>query len=322
MKTIVQHEYGGPEALHLDERPVPAPDDEEVLVKVQAASVNAGDWHLMRGRPFLVRFMAGGLFRPTATIGSDVAGTVEALGPKASQFDLGDAVIGDLSTSGFGGFAEYACVPEAVLIPKPESLSLKDAAAVPVAGLAALQGLRDCGHIEAGQHVLINGASGGVGTFAVQIAKAFGATVTAVCSPEKMDAVQSLKPDRVIDYEQEDVTQLDTAYDLILDAAAYRSPRAYLDILRPGGTYVLVGGSPARLFQVMFLAPVVSIPRENTIEVLLSSPNQEDLHTLSDLIDDGKLAPLIDRRFSLGDVPDAIQYVEARRGCGKVVITM
>jgi NADPH:quinone reductase-like Zn-dependent oxidoreductase len=321
MQAIVQHEYGGPEVLDLDERPVPTPKDDEVLVKVRAASVNAADWHLMRGTPLLVRFMAGGLFHPTPTIGSDVAGTVEAAGPQASQFHPGDAVVGDLSTSGFGAFAEYVCAPESALISKPERLTFEEAAAVPVAGLAALQGLRDCGHIEAGQHVIINGASGGVGTFAVQIAKAFGATVTAVCSTEKIDAVRSLEPNHVIDYKRTDITQSDAQYDLLLDAAAYRSPRAYLDILRPGGTYVMVGGSTARLFQAMFLAPVVSMTSENTLEVLMSSPNQEDLHTLSDLIDDGKITPLIDRRFSLREVPEAIRYVEARQVCGKVVIT-
>jgi NADPH:quinone reductase-like Zn-dependent oxidoreductase len=276
----------------------------------------------MRGTPLLVRFMAGGLLRPTPTIGSDVAGTVEALGPQASQVQPGDAVLGDLSVSGFGAFAEYVCVPESALIPKPERLTFEEAAAVPVAGLAALQGLRDCGHLEAGQHVIINGASGGVGTFAVQIAKAFGATVTAVCSTDKIDAVQSLGPDHVIDYKDTDITQSETQYDLILDAAAYRSPRAYLDILRPGGTYVLVGGSTARLFQAMFSAPVVSMTSENTIEVLMSSPNQEDLKTLSALIDEDKISPLLDRRFSLQEVPDAIRYVEERRVCGKVVITM
>ena len=221
MKAMVYHNYGSPDVLKFEEVRTPTPADDEVLIKVRAASANAGDWHLLRGEPFLVRLMAG-LRKPKDTVlGADVAGRVEAVGAKVAQFRPGDAVFGDLSESGFGAFAEYVSAPEDALVPKPAKLSFEEAAAVPSAATTALQALRDKGRIEPGQSVLVNGASGGVGSFAVQIAKSFGADVTGVCSTRNLEMVRSLGANHVIDYTQEDYTQNGSRYDLIVDAAAY-----------------------------------------------------------------------------------------------------
>lgn len=323
MKAIVQDKYGPPAVLRLDDRPIPAPRDDEVLVKVFAASVNAADWHLMRGTPLLIRLMLGGLRRPAHKgLGVDVAGRVEAVGTDVERFQPGDEVYGDLSEHGFGGFAEYACVSEDAFGPKPASLSFEDAAAVPVAGVTALQALRDEGEIQSGQQVLVNGASGGVGSFAVQIAKALGATVTGVCSTDKMAFVHSLGADAIIDYTQTDVTKQDQRYDLVLDAAAYRSPLRYLRILRSTGAYVLVGGATSRLFQTLLVAPVVSMIGEKSLNTVMAKPNPEDLATLTELIEEGRIVPAIDRRFPLSEVPAAIRYLEDGRPQGKVVITV
>jgi len=322
MKAIVQHVYGGPEVLGLEEVPSPTPGDGEVLVSVRAASVNAGDWHLMRADPFFLRLMYGGLLRPKhRTPGSDVAGIVEAVGPGVNEFVPGDDVFGELSEHGFGAFAEYACAPADAFAPMPAGATYEQAAAVPVAGLAALQALRDDGEVEPGDRVLVNGASGGVGTFAVQIAKHFGAEVTGVCSTRNVDLVRSLGADRVVDYTREDVTERDEPYDLILDAAAFRSPLAYRPILASGGAYVLVGGSTARLFQTMLLGPWVR-RSEIRMTVHMSKPNRDDLGVLKGLVEGGAVAPVLDRSYPLAEVPDAIRRLEARRVSGKVVISV
>ena len=323
MKAVVRDKYGGPDVLRLDDIPVPTPQAGEVLVRVRAVSVNAGDWRLLRADPFLVRLMVGGLLRPThRVLGFDVAGEVEAVGSDVHQFHVGDAVFGDLSEHGFGGFAEYACAPERAFAPKPSRLSFEDAAAVPVAGVTALQALRDEGQVQPGDAVLVNGASGGVGTFAVQIAQAFGATVTGVCRRGKRGLVHSLGAARVIDYTREDVTRRDERYDLILDTAAHRSPRAYRRVLAPDGVYVMVGGSTARLFQMMLLRPWVARTSDYRLATFMATPNPADLRVLADLIETGSVTPVVDRLFSLEEVPDAIRYVETGRARGKVVVTV
>jgi NADPH:quinone reductase-like Zn-dependent oxidoreductase len=323
MRAIVQTEYGSTDVLSLKEVDKPVVLDNGVLVRVHAASVNAGDWHLMRGTPFLIRFMFGGLLKPKIKIlGMDVSGRVEAIGKDVTQFQPGDEVFGDLSECGFGAFAEYVCATEAVLTLKPANTSFEEAAIVPVAALAALQGLRDCGQIQSGQKVSIVGASGGVGSFAVQIAKAFGAEVTAVCSTKKLDMVRSIGADHVIDYTQTDVTQNGQQYDLILDAAAYRSVFDYLPILNPAGTYVLVGGSTARFFQVMLFGAGISRIGRRKVQCLASKPNQADLVILRDLLEAGKIVPVIDRRYSLSEVPTAIRHLEQRQVRGKVAISV
>ncbi len=323
MRAIVQTKYGSTDVLSLEQVDKPVVPDNGVLVRVHAATVNAGDWHLMRGTPFPIRFMFGGLLKPKIKIlGFDMAGQVEAIGKDVTQFQPGDEVFGDLSDCGFGAFAEYVCATEAALVLKPAKNSFEEAATVPGAGLAALQGLRDYGQIQPGQKVLINGASGGVGSFAVQIAKALGAEVTGVCSTKKMEMVRSLGADHVIDYTQTDVTQNKQRYDLILDAAAYRSVFDYLPGLTPEGTYVMVGGATARFFQVMFLGPWISRISRQKVKCLSSKPNQEDLTILKDLMEAGKIVPFIDRCYNLSEVPAAIRYLEQRQVRGKVAISI
>jgi len=322
MKAIVQTEYGSTQMLSLQEVDKPVVPDNGVLVRVHAASVNAGDWHLMRGTPFLIRLIFGGLLKPKIKIlGTDVAGRVEAVGKDVTQFQPGDEVFGSLSECGFGAFAEYVCATEAALVLKPANTSFEEAATVPGAALAALQGLRDFGLV-AGQKVLIVGASGGVGSFAVQIAKAFGAEVTALCSTKKIDMVRSLGADCVIDYTQADVTRQGQHYDMIFDAAAYRSVFDYLPALTPEGTYVLVGGSTARFFQAMFLGPWISRLGRRKVKCLALKPDRADLIVLRDLIEAGKISPFIDRRYNLSEVPAAIRYLEQRQVRGKLAISV
>jgi NADPH:quinone reductase-like Zn-dependent oxidoreductase len=324
MQAIVQSEYGSADVLTLSEVAQPVVQDDEVLVRVYGSAVHAGDWHLMRGEPFLLRFIFGGLLRPKIqTIGCDVAGQVEAIGKNVTQFQIGDGVFGDLSEHGFGAFAEYVCAPETAFVRKPMNTTFAEAATVPVSALAALQGLRDAGQIQPGQKVLINGAAGGVGSFAVQIAKSFGAEVTGVCRTAKVDWVRALGADYVIDYTEEDFTQKEQQYDLILDTAAYRSAWDYLRVVTPKGICVVVGGSTARLFQVMlFLGPWISRTSRRQVRFLSSKPNQKDLSILRDLLDAGKMVSVVDRSYSLSQVPEAIRYLEQRQVQGKIAITV
>jgi NADPH:quinone reductase-like Zn-dependent oxidoreductase len=324
MRAIVYHTYGSADVLKLEEVQKPVPQDDEVLVKVYAASVNAGDWaHLLGGKPFMLRLMGYGLLKPKHTIlGSDFAGRVEAVGSNVKQFQPGDEVFGNTASYGFGCFAEYVSVPEEALVLKPPNISFEEAAAVPQAALTALQGLRDKGHIQKGQKVLINGAGGGVGMFAVQIAKAFGAEVTAVCSTRNLDRVRSIGADHVIDYTQEDFTRSGQQYDLILAANGYHSISDYRRALSPTGTYVTTGGSDAQMFQTMLLGPWISRTGRQKMGNSAHKPNQKDLAFMKELIEAGKVTPVIDRLFPLRDVAGAMRYLETGHAQGKVVITV
>ena len=321
MKAIVCRKYGSPDVLQLEEIEKPTPKDHEVLLKVHAASANAGDWHLLRGEPFPVRLMFGLLKPRHKILGADVAGRVAAVGRNVSQFQSGDEVFGDISVCGFGAFAEYVCVTENALVLKPANLSFEEAAAVPAAAVTALQGLRK-GQIQPGQKVLVNGASGGVGTFAVQIAKSFGADVTGVCSTRNLDRVRSMGADHVIDYTQEDFTQNGQRYDLILAANGYHSIGDYKRALSPNGIYVMTGGSGAQMVQAMFLGPWLSMVGNKKMGNLLMKPNKKDLVFVKELLEAGKVVPVIDRRYPLNEVADAIRYLEEGHARGKIVITL
>jgi NADPH:quinone reductase-like Zn-dependent oxidoreductase len=320
MKAIIQTEYGAADVLRLADVEQPGVTEKGVLVRVQAAAVHAGDWHLMRGQPFITRLIFGGLLKPKIkTLGCDVAGEVAAVGSHVTQFKPGDQVFGDLSESGFGAFAEYVCVPEKALVRKPASVTFEQAAAVPVSALAALQGLRDAGQLQVGQTVLVNGAGGGVGSFAVQIAKVLGAEVSAMCSHGKLDMVRALNPDRLFD-SATDLKQVNQQYDLILDTAAYRSAWDYQKILKPGGFYVLVGGSMARLFQVMIFGSLMGKMMHRRLKCLVSKPNPADLTVLKDWLEAGRIQACIDRSYPLSEVPSAIRHVEQGKTRGKVII--
>ena len=319
MKAIVYTKYGAPDVLELKEVEKPTPRDDEVLVKVHAVSANAADLHFLRGKPFLMRLMGIGLLKPKNKIlGSDIAGRVEAIGRNVKQFQPGDEVFGNMRS----GFAEYVCTREDALVLKPANISFEEAAAVPMAAVTALQGLRDTGQIQTGQKVLINGASGGVGTFAVQIAKSFGAEVTGVCSTQNVDMVRSMGADQVIDYTQEDFTKNGQRYDLILAANGYHSIADYKRALRPRGTYVMTGGSTAQMFQAMLLGPWISMTGGKKMGNLLKKSNTKDLVCMKELLEAGKVVPVIDRRYSLGETAEAIRYLEEGHARGKVVISV
>jgi NADPH:quinone reductase-like Zn-dependent oxidoreductase len=322
LKAITYHRYGSPDVLEFQEVDEPVAKDDEVLVRVRAVSVNPRDWHFMRGLPYVVRPF--GLRRPKdGVLGSDVAGQVEAVGRNVTRFRPGDEVFGDVLT---GGFAEYAGVSEDFLGLKPANLTFEQAAAVPLAALTALQGLRDHGRIRPGQKVLIIGASGGVGTFAVQIAKSFGADVTGVCSTRNLDMVRSLGADHVIDYTQEDFTQRGQKYDLILQLAGTRSPSDCRRALTPKGTLLLSSGESSgrwigpigRIIKALVLSPIVS----QRLAPFEAKRSREDLQILKELIEAGKVTPVIDRTYSLSEVPEAIRYLEEGHARGKIVITM
>ena len=320
MKAIVYTKYGSPDVLQFKEVEKPAPTDGQILVKIYAASANPKDWHLMRASPFLAR-LAGGLRKPKdPRLGADFAGRVEAVGANVAQFQPGDEVFG----ASTGAFAEYICVAESEVALKPANLSFEQAAVVPVAATTALQGLRDHGQIHTGQRVLVNGASGGVGTFAVQIARAFGTEVTGVCSTRNLDMVRSIGADHAIDYMKEDFTRTGQHYDLIYDAVGNSSVSAYRRALNPGGTCVVAGfTSLPRLFEHMLIGPLRSkigdkkVGRMGTAQI-----KQKDLVSLRELLEAGKVTPVIDRRYSLREVPEAIRYLEAKHARGKVVITV
>ena len=317
MKAIVYTQYGSPDVLHLEEVAKPAPKTNEVLVKVYAASANAADWHLMRAEPFLAR-LENGLLKPKNTkLGADIAGRVEAVGRNVTQFQVGDEVFGGMPLNELGGFAEYVSANEDALALKPARLTFEQAAAVPLAAFTALQGLRDKGQIQPGQRVLINGASGGVGTFAVQIAKSFGTEVTGVCSTRNLDMVRSIGADHVIDYTKEDFTKNRQRYDLIFDAVGNRSVSDYQRALSPNGICSVAGFTAlSRLFQVMLLGG------KKIGMMVTAKGNKKDLLFIKELLEAGKVVPVIDRCYPLSEVADAIWYLEAGHAQGKVVITI
>ena len=319
MKAIVYHNYGSPDVLKCEEIAKPTVGDHEVLIKIRAASVNPLDWRLMRGKPVFVRLMIGGLRKPKITRpGVDVAGQVEAVGRSVTQFKPGDDVFGVCR----GTFAEYVCATEDKLALKPANLSFEDAAAVPVAAISALQGLRDKGRIQRGHKVLVDGASGGVGTFAVQIAKSFGAEVTAVCSTSKVDTARLIGADDIIDYTREDFTQSGQRYDLILAANAYHSIFDYRRALSQDGIYVMAGGGGVQILQTMLLGPLLSLLGSKKICFFMAHVNKKDLVFLKDLLEAGKVVPIIERRYPLSDTAEAFRYLEEGHAQGKVVITV
>lgn len=322
MKAIVYTHYGAPEVLRYQDAPQPVPNADSLLVEVHAAAVNAGDWHLLRGTPHLVR-LSSGLRRPKNPIlGSDVAGRVVRVGANVTQFQPGDAVMGETSSAGFGAFAEYVAAPATAFVQKPVQLTFAQAAAVPQAALTALQSLRDAGQLQAGEHVLINGASGGVGTFAVQIARALGAKVTAVCSTRNVELVRALGAERVIDYTVEDYSEPGRRYDLILDIVANRPLGKLRQIMAPRGRYVCVGGAGYTFLKVMALAPLLSKKDGQRFAMFIQSSSQDDLRFLCQLIEAGSLVPAIEQAFPLAATAAAIRHVETGRARGKVVIVM
>ena len=320
MKAIVYHNYGSAERLGLEEVDTPTPKDNEVLLRVHAVSLNDWDWQLLNGIPFANR-VTSGLLRPGKKIlGSDVAGRIEAVGKDARRFRPGDAVFGDLSGT-WGGFAEYVCGREDALALKPAAMTFEEAAAIPQAGLLALQGLRDVGRIRPGQRLLINGAGGGVGTFAIQIARFYGVETTGVDSAEKLELLRSLGFDHVVDYKVHDFTTSAQRYDLILDVKTNRSVFDYTRALSPGGTFVTCGGDTHRLMQALCLGPVIGAMSKKKVRVVFLKPNK-DLAYLGELFGAGKLKPVIDGPYSLSEVPEAMRYFGEGRHKGKVVITV
>lgn len=323
MKAVVYTKYGSPDGLSLQEVEKPVPKDNQVLVQVHAASANAADWHLLRGKPFMLRLAGFGLLKPKYTIlGADIAGRVAAVGKNVTGFRPGDEVFGELSGAGFGGYAEYVCANENAIALKPTNLSCEQAAAIPIAALTALQGLRNKGNIQAGQKVLINGASGGVGTFAVQLAKALGAHVTAVCSTAKTGLVRSLGADQVIDYTQEDFTKNGQRYDLILGVNGYQPISAYKRSLSAKGTYAMVGGSNAQLRQALMWGPVLSLTGGKKLTSVFQKVSRADLLFLKEQVEAGKLKPVIDRCYPLEEAAEAIRYLETGRAKGKIVVNI
>lgn len=319
MKAIVLTQYGGPEYLKLAEVAIPQPKDDQVLVKVYAVSVNSADSRLLSG-PF-PRLLGFGLFKPNNTImGADIAGVVEAVGQNVTKFKVGDEVFGDVSTA-FGGFAEYACAREAVLAKKPANLTFEQTAAVPMAAVTALQGLRK-GDIQPGQRVAVVGASGGVGTFAVQIAKALGAHVTAIASTNKIQLLRDLGVEQVIDYTREDFTQMGQRYDLILAVNGYRPLAEYRRALKPQGTYVMVGGGGRQIFEAMVMGPSISRRGEQKVTNVMASPNADDLTFVKALIEAGKVTPVIERIYPLKGTAEAVRHVGSGHAAGKVVVTI
>jgi NADPH:quinone reductase-like Zn-dependent oxidoreductase len=322
MKAVIYTEYGSPDGLQLKDIEKPTLKDDEVLVKVHATGLNAADKYLLSGSPFMLRFESG-LFKPKNQIlGADIAGRVDVVGKNVKQFQVGDEVYGDLSGCGLGGLAEYVVAPENVLALKPSTLTYEESAGVPMAAVTALQALRDSGNIQSGQTVLINGASGGVGTFAVQLAKFFGAEVTAVCSTSKVDTVRSLGADHVIDYTKEDFTKNGQGYDLILAANGHQSVSAYKRALNPDGIYVCSGGSMSQIFSSMLLGPLLTIGSNKTMGSMLAKPSQDDLLFVKELLEDGKIKSVIDKCYPLSETAEAISYLGKGHAKGKVVITI
>jgi len=320
MKAIVDHRSGSLEGLRCEEVEKPVPKDDEVLIQVRAASVNPADWHLLR-MPSIVPWLLGMPKTRLTRPGADVAGQVEAVGRDVTQFQAGDDVFGACH----GAFAEYACAPESSLASKPANVTFEQAASAPVAGFTAVQGLRDKGHLQPGQKVLINGAAGGVGTFAVQIAKLFGAEVTGVCSTRNVEMVRSLGAHRVIDYTREDFIQSGQRYNLMFDLVANHPLSACRRVLTPGGIYVAAGALSRRgMLSLLGRMPALLFLQlvSRTFVTFMAKRSQKDLNLLRELMETGKLAPVIDRRYKLEQVPEALRYLAEGHARGKVMITL
>jgi len=321
MKAVVYDTYGTPDVLRMEEVEIPQPGQHEVLVRVHAASVNSWDWDLLRGKPFLARL--GGLRKPRyRTLGADIAGRVVSVGDAVQKFRIGDEVFGDISGCGWGGFAEYVCASEEALTHKPESLSFEQAAAIPQAAVLALQGLRDNGKISKGHQVLINGAGGGVGTFGIQYAKSLGAEVTGVDRAEKLDMIRSLGADFVMDYKKEDFTCSGRRYDLILDVVGNRSIFEIKKAIKPGGSYVMVGGTLPRILQALLAQPLTALIEKKNVKVLVHKPNYDDQLFWKSMVEKGQVTPIIDSTYALEDTAKALEYFGEGRVAGKVVIVM
>ena len=319
MKAIVYEKYGSPDVIQLKDIEKPTPKDDEILIKIHAASVNAYDWHFLTADIFLIRLMGGGLLKPKNTrLGADMAGRIETVGKNIKQFQPGDDVFGMVK----GSFAEYACAPENALALKPVHTSFNEAAAIPMAAITALQGLRDEGQIRVGQKVLINGASGGVGTFAVQIAKSFGAEVTALCSTRNLEQARSIGADHVIDYTKEDFTKSGQQYDLILAANGYHPLSAYKRALTPKGIYIMAGGSMAQIFQSMLIGSMMSETGGRKMAGVSAKRNQNDLVFIKELFEAGKVKSIIDRQYPLSEAAEALRYLGTAHARGKVVISV
>jgi len=320
MRAVIYERYGSPDVLHLAEVEKPVPTDNQLLIKIHAVSINGSDREGLIGKPFYVR--AGGLLNPGHPIlGSDIAGRVESAGKNNKEFKVGDELFGELP--GYhGGFAEYVCTRGSTLALKPANLTFEEAAAIPQAGVIALQGIREKGQVKPGQKVLINGAGGSAGSFAIQLAKLYGAEVTGVDNAGKLDFMRSLGADHVIDYTRDDFTRNGKHYDLILDLIAHRSIFAYKRALRPNGTYFFVGGSVAVLFQILLLGPWIKRTAAKNIRLLAVPQNRKDLIAITELCQAGKIVPVIDKRFPLNEVPEALRYVGEGYAKGKVVITV
>ena len=330
MKAIVFSKYGALDSLQLIELEISSPKDNEVLIKVQASSINSWDWDIIKGIPFASR-VEFGLFKPKKKVlGCDVAGQIEQVGRNVKHFKVGDEVFGDISTSGKGAMAEYVCAPEKILALKPGGMTFEEAAAIPHTGVLALQGLRNKGHIHEGQKLLINGAGGGSGTFALQIAKLFGAEVTCVDRESKFDMLRSLGADHLIDYTKEDFTKNGQVYDLILDVVTYHSIFEYKRALGPKGIYVMLGGGDyAKVTQIFFLGPLITMTQRlvrgkagKIMGILMHKPNKKDLDSLIELYIAGKVVPIIDRTFPLSELMQAFRYYGEGLSLGKVVITL
>ncbi|MCO5195233.1 MAG: NAD(P)-dependent alcohol dehydrogenase [Anaerolineae bacterium] len=319
MKSMIYTQYGSPDVLQYKEVDKPVPADDELLIQVHAASVNYGDMILVSGKPYIARLMGYGLLKPKVPIlGTDIAGLVEAVGKNVTQFQPGDAVFGDISACGFGAFAEYATATEQAVVLKPANVRFEQAAAVPQAAVVALQGLRTKGHIQPGQKVLVIGASGGVGTFAIQIAKSFGTEVTGVCSTGNVDAVYAIGADDVIDHTQEDFATNGRQYDLIFDIVANRPIADYLHALTPTGSYVACAFNPIALLFGRF----ITMKTDQRVTALSHKPNQADLMFVQRLLEEGKVFPVIDRCYPLDELAAAMRYLKQGRHRGKIVITV
>lgn len=322
MKAIVYQRYGAPDVLRFEEVERPTPKGDQILVKIRAVSVNAPDWRVLRATPVLARLHSGLLKPKYPILGCDIAGIVEEVGPEAKQFRVGDEVFGDLANFGFGGFAEYVCPTEKALAHKPAGITFEVAAASPMAGMTALQGLRDHGGVRRGHKVLIVGASGGVGTFAVQVAKHLGAEVAAVCSTDNVEMVRELGADHVIDYTREDFTKNGQLYDVIFAVNGFRSIWDYRSALAPNGTYLMAGGDWPQIQQAMLWGPLLSLLGSKKLRVSPMTPSHDNLVYVGQLLAAGTLTPVIERRYPLSAVPDAMRYYEQRHARGKLIINV